>query len=144
MNMLLDEVPTCVDLFTMLWKSKAKVLIPDTIVYRYGLLESWFYVSSVKSPVVMKKRQFTMRHGGMLEKIETALSVGSTKDDDIVAVWVAGEPGQPSTVLHLTKYSLHQFLTNVPGKGHGVLQSFIRPFGEHNAVLRTQRTPHHR
>ena len=28
-------------------------------------------------------------------------------------------------------------------KGHGVLQRFIKPFGGHNAVLRTQRTPHH-
>eukprot|EP00966_Prymnesium_polylepis_P155094 3581672-Prymnesium_polylepis.1 len=33
MNMHKDEVPVNVDIFHMLWKAKAKMLIPDTIIY---------------------------------------------------------------------------------------------------------------
>eukprot|EP00966_Prymnesium_polylepis_P145891 3370339-Prymnesium_polylepis.1 len=146
MNTLNDEVPVNVDIYQHLWKAQAHINVPDTIVYRYGRIDSWFFngKASGKGPApVMRKRQFSIRHAGIMERIETAMGSDAAGPNEVIAVWMAGEPGEPSIVLHLTKTSLHHFLTNVPDKGHGILQRFVKPFGGHNSLVRSVRTPHH-
>jgi hypothetical protein len=118
------------------------------VIYRYGRIDSWFFNGrrSKKggiAPLVLRKRQFSVRHAGVMERIETAMGADKAATNDVVAVWIAGEPGELSIVLHLTKYSLHQFLNNVPDKGHGILQRFVQPFGGRNALVRSVSTPHH-
>jgi hypothetical protein len=145
MEYMADEVPVDVDIFYRMWKSQARVRIPQTIVYRFGKIDSWFFNATHEkgeTPLVLQKRPFTIRQTGIAERIIQAMA-GNAKPNDLVAIWVGGEPSAPSVVLHLTKQHLSLFLTQVPDKGHGVLQRFVKPFGGHNGIYRAERTPHH-
>ena len=147
-----DGVPYECEFFELLWKAHARVHITDTIVYKYGKMESWFFNKRRKStnldmraepPKVCKKRDYTVRRGDLNQTIMEAFTSHCVNDSELVATWVSGEPNELCRVLHLTKATLHQFLAYLPDKGHGLLQRWTAPFGGRNALLRTEWSPHH-
>lgn len=146
MDALQDEVPVVVDIFESLWRAQAHIHIPETIVYRYGKLESWYFNAigsrSGEAPLVKRKRNFTIWRGDVVERICTLFCSGAKHKDDVVGTFVQGEPGADCQVLHLTASSLEKFMKHVPDKGHGVLQRWVPPFGGHAALLRTDWSPH--
>jgi hypothetical protein len=142
------DVPVEVDVFELLWQARARVHIPDTIVYKFGKLESWFFTASSskhpKLPVIKRKNNYTVRgHGDVNETIRKAFCAHTTTEQDLVATWVSGDPGENAKVLHLTQSTLGQFLAHMPAKGHGVLQRWVAPFGGRSTQLRTDWSPHH-
>ncbi|KAL1503079.1 hypothetical protein AB1Y20_011144 [Prymnesium parvum] len=148
MNTLQDEAPLILDVFELLWRAHALVRIPDSVVYRFGRVESWYFsaargVRSHRAPAIMRKRKFQLRQAGLRERIEEAMGAAQAQEDDVLAVWMTAAPGECSHVRHLTKAALHDFLRSGPDKGHGVLQRFVRPIGGHNSAVRTVRTPHY-
>lgn len=147
-----DHVPYDAEFFELLWKVHARVHITDTIVYKYGKMESWFFNKRRKSvnldvraepPKVCKKRDYTVRRGDLNQTIMEAFTSHCVNDSELVATWVSGEPDALCRVLHLTKATLHQFLAYLPDKGHGLLQRWTAPFGGRNSLLRTEWSPHH-
>ena len=147
-----DDVPLDVEIFEKLWRAHACVHIPDTIVWKFGKLEGWFFNRQGGSarhglqpaPRVKRKRDSTVHRSDMLTKVAAAMMAGSSHGHEIVATWVSAEPGDPtSRVLHLTRDTMEKFLRHVPDKGHGVLQKWVPPFGGRACLLRTEWSPHH-
>lgn len=148
-----DSVGVDIEVFETLWKARARVAIAETIVYKYGKLESWFFNSATKRkgssdlraelPQIRKKRDYTVRRGDVNQTIMEAFTSHCSTDSEIVATWISGEPNELCKVLHLTKATLHQFLKFVPEKGHGVLQRWTAPFGGRNSLIRSEWSPHH-
>ena len=141
-----DYVPIDVDAFELLWRAHACVHIAETVVYKFGKLESWFFnakTNGPEAPAIRKKRDYTVRRGDVNQTIMEAFCANCSSGNDLVATWVSGEPNEPCKVVHLTKRLLHQFLNFVSEKGHGVLQRWSAPFDGHNALLRADWSPHH-
>ena len=137
---LYDEQPVVVELFELLWKSGARVPIPDTFVYKFGRLEAWFFVS--KSGQLKQKKNQTVVSQNVFDKVRAAFCDGLRHANDIAAVWAGGAPGSPARILHITRDNLLPFLLEMPDKGHGVLQRWITPTTEHNTLVRAMWTPH--
>lgn len=140
-----DEVQLEVTLFELLWKSGARVNIPDTLTYKYGKLESWYFnAKSAKRnevPLVKRRRDNKVKSGDVIGRLVEAFCAGKD-DDDVVGVWVNAEPGERCIVLHLTKRNFASFLRDAPRRGHGVLQKWVAPFGGRNCHLRADWSPH--
>ena len=137
---LYDEQPVVVELFELLWKSGARVPIPDTLVYKFGRLDAWFFVS--KSGQLKQKKNQTVVSQNVFDKVRAAFCDGLRHANDIAAVWAGGAPGSPARILHITRDNLLPFLLEMPDKGHGVLQRWITPTTEHNTLVRAMWTPH--
>ena len=137
---LYDEQPVVVELFELLWKCGARVPIPDTLVYKFGRLDAWFFVS--KSGQLKQKKNQTVVSQNIFDKVRAAFCDGLRHANDIAAVWAGGAPGSPARILHITRDNLLPFLLEMPDKGHGVLQRWITPTTEHNALVRCLWTPH--
>ena len=37
------DVPLDVDVYELLWRARVRIHLPETLVYKYGRLESWFF-----------------------------------------------------------------------------------------------------
>ena len=126
---LYDEQPVVVELFELLWKSGARVPIPDTLVYKFGRLDAWFFVS--KSGQLKQKKNQTVVEPERLRQGARAPSATALRHaNDIAAVWAGGAPGSPARILHITRDNLLPFLLEMPDKGHGVLHAMITPTTE--------------
>lgn len=139
------DVPVETDVLELLWRARCRINIPETIVYKFGKLESWFFCSNNKKgePQIRRKRDYTVRRGDVSETITKAFTSQCTSDQDLVATWVSGNPDEPCKVLHLTKDTLHRFLAHMPDKTHGVLQRWVAPFGGRSTLVRTDWSPHY-
>ena len=73
---LYDEQPVVVELFELLWKSGARVPIPDTLVYKFGRLDAWFFVS--KSGQLKQKKNQTVVSQNVFDKVRAAFPDTST------------------------------------------------------------------
>jgi hypothetical protein len=150
LDALEDEVPLQVMLFELLWKCRARVHIPDTLTYKYGKLESWYFNSKDSKssprkgplPLVKRKRDSKIKSSDVTDRIIEAFCTGK-QEQDIVALWVNAEPKENCKLLYLTRANFSFFLCNSPRHGHGVLQRWVAPFGGHNSHLRTDWSPHH-
>jgi hypothetical protein len=145
-----DEAPISVEVYEELWRSKARVFLPDTIVYKYGRLDSWFFASESKDggpPVIKKKSRSTMTNSGVLDMVIERLCYRAEGARAVVAVWVGGhDPGENCQVLHLSAQTLERFLKSTPDKGHGILQKFVPPMQAgavlQNSMVRASWSPH--
>ena len=142
------DVPIEIDVYELFWRARVRLHLPETIVYKFGRLEHWFFCSATKSgepPKIKRKRDYTVRRGDVVEKILDAFCAHATHDEQLVATWVSGMPGENCRVLHLTRRTLSQFLAFMKHaqKGHGLLQRWCEPFGGHSTMLRTDWSPHH-
>ena len=148
MDTLKCDVPLDVDVYELLWRSRVRVYMPETVVFKYGRLEHWFFsVGNHKKghlPKIKRKRDITVRRGDVFANIVESFCAGAS-DQDLVATWISGEAGEPCNVLHLTCRSLQKFLAHQKSdqKGHGVLQRWSAPFGGHSTTLRTDWSPHY-
>ena len=150
LSALEDEVPLQVMLFELLWKCRARVHIPDTLTYKYGKLESWYFNSKDSKtsprlgplPLVKRKRDSKIKSSDVTDRILEAFCTGK-QEQDIVALWVNAEPKENCKLLYLTRANFSFFLCNSPRHGHGVLQRWVAPFGGHNSHLRADWSPHH-
>ena len=96
---LYDEQPVVVELFELLWKSGARVPIPDTLVYKFGRLDAWFFVS--KSGQLKQKKNQTVVSQNVFDKVRAAFCDGLRHANDIAAVWAGGAPGATKAGLGL-------------------------------------------
>lgn len=140
------DVPLEVDVYELLWRARVKCWIPETVVFKYGRLDSWFFCTSERhQPKIKRKRDYTVRRGDVVRNILDGFCAHAESDQDLVATWLSGEPGHNCHMLHLTRSSLARFLAFMKGSeaGHGVLQRWCAPFGGHSSMLRTDWSPHH-
>ena len=67
MDTLKCDVPLDVDVYELLWRSRVRVYMPETVVFKYGRLEHWFFsVGNHKKghlPKIKRKRDITVRRG---------------------------------------------------------------------------------
>lgn len=142
------DVAIEIDAYELLWRSRVRVHLPETIVFKFGRLDAWFFASFDRKgqpPRIKRKRDYTVRRGDVVDKIIDSFCAHATSEQDLVATWVSGPPGENCRVLHLTKKTLAQFLAFIKHtqKGHGVLQRWCAPFGGHSTMLRTEWSPHY-
>ena len=144
--MLQDDVPIIVDAFEELWRAHVPVPLPDTIVWKYGRIESWFFTQMTAdgAPTVRRKRPATIRAQNILSKVAKAMRAHrrAGAPGDVVARWIGGEPGEPCRVMYLTSDALQHFLANIVDKGHGVLQRWCAQTTEHCVAARAHWSSH--
>ena len=147
-----DTVCCIVDFFESLWRAGARVHIPETIIYKFGRLDQWYFNPGRPSdsddgphpnPRVKRKRPFTLHRQDVHEYILNRFTSPDMGEGEVVATYTAGEPGSSCSVIYLTRATLEPFLRNVPNKGHGLLQRWVAPFGGHATMLRTDWSPHY-
>ena len=148
MDFLDCDVPIEVDAYEVLWRARVRVHLPETIVFKYGRLDSWFFCMRERhggAPKIKRKRDYTVRRGDVVQNILDSFCAQAESEHDIVATWIAGQPNENCRVLHLTRGTLERFLRHVKGDetAHGMLQRWCAPFGGHSSMLRTDWTPHH-
>ena len=141
------DVPIEVDVYELLWRSRVRTYLPESIVFKFGRLDSWFFTACEKGgqPRIKRKRDYTVRRGDVVENIVSSFCAHAVGDHDIVATWIAGQQGENCKMMHITASTLLRFLEHIKGSetGHGVLQRWSVPFGGHSTMLRTDWTPHH-
>lgn len=143
-----DVVPLEIKIYELLWRARVRIHLPETLVYKFGRLESWFFSVPAHSkpndpPLLKRKRDYTVRRGDTKETILHAFCAHCRSEHEIVATWVSGAPGTECRVLHLTKATLAKFLSYMPEKGHGVLQRWVAPVANKSTLLRTDWSPHY-
>ena len=140
------DCPIEVDTYELLWRSRVRVYLPETIVFKFGRLDSWFFTTASRGgePRIKRKRDYTVRRGDVVSNIIDSFCAHAAGDNDIVATWISGQQGEDCKMLHLTASSLVRFLAHIKGAetGHGVLQRWCVPFGGHSCMLRTDWSPH--
>ena len=144
-----DEAPIVVEIYEQLWQAHARIFLPDTVVYKYGRLESWFFCSESRDggpPILKRKSHVTVTQQGVFDKVIDRLTQGADSPGSIVAVWVGGPPGEKCNVMHLTAATLPMFVRSTPDKGHGILQKFVSPIQAggvlQNSMTRCNWSPH--
>ena len=38
-----DEVPLCLEAYELLWRAKAALRVPDSIVWKDGCVDAWYF-----------------------------------------------------------------------------------------------------
>ena len=141
------DVRLDVEIFELLWRSHARVHVPESVVYKFGKMTNWFFCQHTASsdpPFLKRKRAHNIRRHDVNAKILQAFCAGTTSDDDLVATFVwAADPSENCKLVHLTRKMLEHFLQFMPNKGHGVLQRWAAPFGGRSTLIRTEWSPHH-
>eukprot|EP00965_Chrysotila_dentata_P253784 6211429-Pleurochrysis_carterae.AAC.1 len=153
---LTDELPVLVSLYEELWRTHAEISIPDSLVWKYGRLDHWYFTSTEQgSPRLKRKLSSTVNKGdGMFSNVVHAftkhLRLDRIEDEaerdsvagQVVACWIGGNPEKPCEVRHLTADTLSDFLTNY-GQKHGVLQRWLLPSTQkHVQATRIEWSPH--
>jgi len=133
------------NLFTVLWMRDPlsdvapSIRIPNTVVYKHQQIAFWYFTSS--DGTVKKKGTAKLNNETILHEFCRKASASG-----IVAYYLSCEPaasgGRASTVLeYLNESQLQEFLFNRQKVHNGILQQFLDPKGNHNAILRALWSP---
>jgi len=55
-----DEVPLCLEAYELLWRAKAALRVPDSIVWKDGCVDAWYF-STVDRKVCIGSGRCNMR-----------------------------------------------------------------------------------
>ena len=135
-DQLRDAEKLRLDLFEDLWRAKARIRLPDTILIKFGRVQAWYFSSRKNpSPQILKKRSSTLRNDTK-QKLFDAFAKKKTPRD-LVARWIYLDPATSMTVIqHFTVASLHLFLSSSDPafeSVEGILQRW-EPLRGRNAV----------
>jgi hypothetical protein len=165
----IDGDGVCASLYEYLWckdevNFSPHINVPDTVVYKYGQPVHWYFTGL--DGMLKKKLRSNLTNvkieDAFLKKKAQSMSHGSASSpSDIVAYYIYWEAGSGegsdkkkksgssssscstdgACMEYLDAAGLHDFLFRRCKQHNGILQAFIEPKGDHNALVRAVWTP---
>ncbi|EAR86612.2 hypothetical protein TTHERM_00037130 (macronuclear) [Tetrahymena thermophila SB210] len=128
-----------IDFYFILWEkykdlyhSNIGVGLPHTVVYRNQYPIAWFFTN--KQDQILKKRNVSLNNDAIFHHFTTNKKTKS----DVLGYFIESDPEDNSTqITYFDEIKLKAFLDNPNQRPErGILQQFIDPVGENNALYR--------
>lgn len=134
------------DLFKLLWSKDElnygpQINMPDTIVYKYGQPQSWYF-TAVNGRIKKKNKQNLV--SAKIEEVFNKHVLGYDVLAYFISVPVEQDQEQnagPITIEYLDRSALNDFLYKRKKEVNGLLQRFIEPKTTRNEVIRAIWSP---
>eukprot|EP00741_Cyanophora_paradoxa_P018640 tig00021072_g17990.t1 len=111
------------------------VYIPDTVMYKYTQAAYWYFTSAQDDQIKIKNKGNTTN-----ANIYRSFTKREEATSEICAYYISSQEDEQTgkkftSIEYLNQQTLHDFLFNREKENNGILQKFVDPKGDNNAII---------